>query len=295
MEKQKRILITGGNGFIGSRTALACHEAGHLVCVYDIAPFLTKFPRGVWCANGDITDTNELYNTFISFRPTHVIHLAAQTSVEQSLVSPYGNAETNIMGSLLVIKYTKQFGCHLTFASSAGVYEDTIFKASINEFSKTNPTNPYATSKLAVEFYIQSILKNNYTIFRYSNVYGPGANGGVVKEFIEGIKNGKVLTVRDGTRDYIYISDVVAANLLAVEKEMTGVFNVSTNVGTSTFRVMQKILDILNTKATYDNQPLLDGEIRHSILDEYKLTVHGWLPRISLDEGLCKTIESYSD
>lgn len=295
MEEEKRILITGGAGFIGTHTAMACQKAGHSVCVYDTQKPTENFPRGVQFVCGSINDVSSLDKVFSDFEPTHVIHLAAQTSVDFSLKHPYHVADVNIMGTLLVIKCVKEYGCHLIFASSAGVYADPVYSGPVNEFYKTEPKNPYAVSKLSGELYIRSLLKNNHTIFRYSNVYGPGANGGVIKKFIKDIKDGNELIVREGIRDYIYVDDVVSANLLAIEKNLTGTFNVSTSVGTPTPCLIQHMVEILNTKAVYDTKPLLSGEMKCSVLNNWLLTTHDWHPTISLDEGLRKTIEGYSN
>ena len=305
-----RILITGGAGFIGSHIADEAISNEHEVCIIDnlSSGRIENIPKGAHFVKLDIRDADKLSSVFNDFKPEVVNHQAAQTSVAISTRYPILDADINIMGSLNLIEESikhnvKQF----VFASTGGaIYGEISGDRLATENDVPSPISPYACSKFAIENYLKCFsLKSNmlYTILRYANVYGPRQNphgeAGVVAIFANNVIqklpiriNARNKTGDDGCiRDYVYVSDVVKANILACESRITiPVLNVGTGVGISTNTLLNNIKSLIdsNVKVTYG--PYRPGDVQRSVLDSTQFkNILG--DSININDGILNTVE----
>jgi UDP-glucose 4-epimerase len=298
-----KIMITGGAGFIGSHIVDAYIEAGHDVIVVDnlttgTKEFLHKRARFYEC---DII-SDELLAIFEKELPDVVSHHAAQMNVRVSLEKPVVDANVNILGLLNVLQCSVASGVKkFLFISSGGaVYGDTL-QIPTSEEVVPCPLSPYGLAKYVGEQYIQLFHRLhglNYSILRYGNVYGPRQNpygeAGVIAIFIAKMLAGQQPTILgDGeqTRDYVYVQDIVTANLLALEKGDHAIFNLGTGKETSVitlFALLQKQLDFQNVALYSDKN---QGEVSRNALDCARAKEGlGWVPEHDLQMGLEKTI-----
>jgi UDP-glucose 4-epimerase len=233
--------------------------------------------------------------TIQSFQPEAIYHLAAHTDVQTSFADPEGDAETNIFGTLNVIKAAKRLRVPVVFASTGGaMYGDCDYPASERE--KPEPRSPYAVSKLAAEGYLRTLMPHAHTILRYANVYGerqlPTLEGGVVAVFTERLAVGESVTIfGDGrqTRDFVHVDDVAVATVWAWQAR--GTFNVGTSVETSISDLLDMVRTALNLDEdgfTVRHEPARSGEVRRSVLDSTRLfqaSRGDWQPH-DLKDGL---------
>ncbi len=299
-----RILVTGGAGFIGSQVADAFIEAGHEVAIIDnlvsgdrrnLNPQAKHFEI-------DIEDAVAVKQVFDEWQPEVVDHHAAQVDVRISVADPLLDAKRNIIGSLNLIEAAlaakvKKF----IYANSGGAgygdpdptqlpcTEDTIFK----------PISPYGVSKTTVEAYLYSRHVThglNYVALRYGNVYGPRQSfgeAGVCAIFTHQMLHGEEAKIfGDGSqeRDYVFVKDVVAANLLALTDAADGPYNVGTGVGTTT----KQVFDAVAAATGYDRDPVMEaeraGEIQRIVLSPKKLQALGWQTSVTFAEGINQTV-----
>lgn len=299
-----QILVTGGAGFIGSHTVDALIEAGHDVIVIDNLSSGQKanIHPSARFYQMDIRDSG-LASIFKKHSPEFVFHFAAQINVRHSVSDPLNDANINILGTLNVLQNARVFGVKkIIFSSTGGVMYGDALTIPTPETHPSYPTSPYAIAKRTMENYLQFYF-NNYHVpfvaFRYANVYGPRQDNkgeaGVIAIFIENIMKGRVPTIYgDGsqTRDFIFIQDIVKANLLAMESSLIGIYNVSTSKETSILDLFKVIKNVLSFPhhAKFDDLP--SGEVRRSALDFQKLfSETQWKPNFSLKEGIIKTCE----
>lgn len=299
-----KIAITGGAGFIASNIADAYIKLGHDVSIID--NLSTGFMRNVNSAahfyNIDIT-TPELTKLFEQEHFDFVSHHAAQMNVRFSVANPLADASTNILGSINICEACVRTGVKkIVFASSGGtVYgEQSEFPAP--EEHRLNPCSPYGISKVSVEkylFYYKNVLGLDNCIFRYGNVFGPRQNphaeAGVIAIFIDKMLAGEQPVINgDGgiTRDYIYIADVVKANCLALQPEVSGTFNVAAGIETSVNTIFKKLKALTGSPCEEFHGPAKAGEQRRSVCSIEKFRkLHGWVPDFTFDAGLAKTLE----
>lgn len=300
-----KILITGGAGFLGSHLVDQLIKRGDKATVIDnlSSGSIANLNKKSEFINLDINNKN-IQKIITKIKPDYIFHLAAQTSVSKSIENPKNDLKTNlislvpILEAAIKIKIKKFF-----FASSAAVYGEAK-QIPINENFPKNPTSPYGIAKLSTEFLINMYSKSYklpYVIFRYSNIYGPrqdsSAEGGVVSIFINNILKGKPVTIfGDGeqTRDFIYVSDVVNANLLLLEKNIVGTFNIATATNISINNLFEKISRISGLDSARLFAPSKYMEIKKSSLSPEKIKKEtGWFPKISIDQGLKSTIHSF--
>ena len=308
----KRILITGGAGFIGSHIADRFDREGYEVIVVDnlVGGKKENIRHLKNCSfyNTDIRNREELEKVFAENKDiSYVFHEAAQVSVSVSIDNVCYDAEENVIGLINVLDMCRKYNVKkILFAGTAAAYgipDSSVSK----EDSNIAPLAPYGLSKVFGEHYIRmynSLFGLNYIIFRYSNVYGPrqSAHGeaGVVSIFNDRIRTDKEVFIDgDGeqTRDFIYVKDVAEANYLAAVEDVVNVtMNVSTNEKTSInelFNTMKKYLGHKN-KVIY-RKPRI-GDIRDSRLDNNLLKTNtSWNYRYSLDEGLKEYAEYEED
>lgn len=295
---KRRILVTGGAGFIGSHVVDVFIEAGFEVSVVD--SFVTGRRRNVNPAAKvfvcDIRDRS-LHNVLEAVRPEVVVHHAAQVRVSTSIRDPLTDAATNVAGSINLLEACKNVGVRkVIYASSAAIYGDPE-RIPVRENDPARPISPYGVSKFTVEQYLyvyKALYGIEYTILRYSNVYGPRQDshgeGGVVAIFNDQITHGRPCTIfGDGeqTRDFVYVKDVARANLLAIDKGDGEVFNVSTQTESSVNEVVKVLEEALRVPAVVHFAPERAGDIRRSVLSNDKIRkILGWEPMYDLRRGI---------
>jgi len=296
------ILVTGGAGFIGSHIVDAYIENNHnVVIVDDMSRGRKEFinPKATF---HQISISNPQLPDIIQKENIEVInHHAAQISVSDSVKNPVKDAESNIIGSLQLLQNAVECGIdRFIFASTGGaIYgEQDYFPA--REDHPQKPTSPYGLSKLSVEGYLR-FYKEQYglksIVFRYGNVFGPRQNpngeAGVVAIFYNRLLKGLVPIINgDGeqTRDYIFVRDVVRANLLALNLNGSDIFNVGTGQETSVNELTRLILEAAESDIDAQTSKKNNFEQRRSCLDYRKLKGSlNWSPEVSLEEGLTET------
>ncbi|MDP1710697.1 MAG: NAD-dependent epimerase/dehydratase family protein, partial [candidate division WWE3 bacterium] len=255
----------------------------------------------------DICDLPKLEEVFQDFKPEAVFHLAAHIDLRESFKDPAQDAQNNIVGSLNILKLMPDFGTRkIIFSSTGGAIYGEAVQIPTSETYFSIPASPYGISKLSVEHYLnvwQKLHGIEYVALRYSNVYGPRQGGkgeaGVTAIFIKKMLKGEPIEIfGDGkqTRDYVYVADVVAANLAALEFHGSGVFNIATGLEVSVNEVYEKISKLLSYTTPSANAPAVKGEILRSALDASRAKKElGWEPKVSLEEGLRETVDFFKD
>lgn len=302
-----KVLVTGGAGFIGSHVVDRLIAAGHAVVVVDdLSTGRKEFvsPR----AKLHVVDVRDerLGEAFQAERPEAIVHLAAQADVRRSVEDPALDAAINIGGMLNLLRCCqRQKVARVVYASSGGaVYGDTATLPTPEEHP-TRPASPYGISKLVAEHYLacwEALYGVSGIALRYANVYGPRQNplgeAGVVAIFAHRLLRGEPITINgDGeqTRDYVYVEDVAEATLRALERaETRGAVNIGTGVQTSVNALLQRLEAVAGVKAHAHHGPPKPGEQRRSALDpSLAKRLLGWTPKMTLDEGLRRTLEYF--
>ncbi|MCU0406003.1 MAG: NAD-dependent epimerase/dehydratase family protein [Ignavibacteriaceae bacterium] len=301
-----KILVTGGAGFIASQIADSYIREGHEVYILD--NLSTGFEKNInpkaHFIKSDISSP-AILDIFKKEKFDVVNHHAAQIDVRKSVNDPIFDANTNILGSINLLQCCIKTGVKkFMFASTGGaVYgEQEYFPA--DEKHPTNPVSPYGITKLAIEKYL-FFYKNEYglshTILRYANVYGPRQNpfgeAGVVAIFTSKLlKNENPIINGDGkqTRDYVFVEDVVKANVVTLNSLSSNIYNIGTGIETSVNQLFEKLNNIAGSKAVEKHGPSPKGEQARSVITSDKLfNEFHWKPSVKIDEGLRKTFESF--
>jgi len=300
------VLVTGGAGFIGSHIVDAYLAAGWKVVVVD-----DLFTGHVENVNPqaefhqlDIRDPR-LEVLFQRHKFDLVSHQAARGNVRMSMEDPMTYADVNVRGGINVLECCRKYGVRKIIYSSTGgcVYGEPRYLPA-DETHPLQPRDPYGGSKASAELYLPVYEMNyglRYTILRYPNVYGPRQDpfgeAGVVSIFIgQMLRNIQPIINGDGEqlRDYVYISDVVRANLLVSESGDNDVFNVGWGKGTSVNQIFHMLKSILGSEVAEVHGPPKLGEIRQTYLDSRKADkVLGWRPQIPLQDGLQNTVDYF--
>jgi UDP-glucose 4-epimerase len=303
-----KIAVTGGAGFIGSHIVDAYINAGHDVVIIDdmsggklsnIHPNATFVHMSITSPEIDAVFAREKFDV--------VNHHAAQVSVRISVEDPLFDADINVKGLLNILEASRRHGVKkIIFASSAGtVYgEQRYFPA--DEKHGKNPVSQYGVTKLVGEKYLfcyQALYGIQYVVLRYTNVYGPRQNphgeAGVVAIFIEKMLKGEQPIINgDGTqtRDYIFVSDVVQANMIAIKEGVVGTFNCATGAEYTVNTIFQLLQ--LKTRARLQKKygPAKEGEQKRSVASYEKIRhVLGWKPEVSFQEGLNRTADWFAE
>lgn len=299
-----KTLITGGCGFIGSHIAEALVAEGVQVRVFDNFSSgkrenLKGFGDGVDIVRGDIRDPEVLRGAMSGV--DHVFHEAALVSVAVSVEQPEDNDAINIRGTLNVLQAARAAGVkRVVLASSAAVYGNNPALPK-REDMLPEPESPYALGKLAGEYYLRlySRLYGVETVaLRYFNVFGPRQDGksmysGVISRFTDDIRAGRAPTIfGDGeqTRDFVFVKDVVQANLLAMRSKAVGngeVLNVATGSQISLLQLWEALRGITGSRLVPSFKEARQGDIRHSLADIGKISrTLGYQPQYGLEYGL---------
>lgn len=298
-----RVLITGGCGFIGSNLAEELSKRYDVVVLDDLSSGSLKNIDGldVEFIKGSITNIDLLKEFFRDI--DCVFHQAAVVSIQDSIENPIKVNEVNVEGTLNVLVAARDAGVKkIINASSCAVYGDAS-KLPLREEAKVNPKSPYAVTKLVGEYYCK-IFSEIYGLrtvsLRYFNVYGPkqyytSDYAAVIPKFITRIIRGKSpIIYGDGkqTRDFIFVKDVVLANVLALESKAEGVFNIATGKAISIEELASLIMDILGKDLEIKYDKPREGDIRHSIGDISKAKeILGFEPKYSIEKGLRETVK----
>jgi nucleoside-diphosphate-sugar epimerase len=303
--KQKTILITGGSGFIGSHITEALVKQGYKIRILDdfstgkLENLAAIPPNDLEIIEGDVADLAMVDAAVAGCE--YVFHEAAIASVPKSVNDPIGTGKINYGGTLNVLEAARKHGVRrVVFAGSAAVYGDepTLPKT---ESMPTKPITPYGVDKLASElmghFYAKT-LGVEFVCLRYFNVFGLRQDpfspySGVISIFCDRIRQGIApIIYGDGlqSRDFVHVSDVVAANLLAMTHPLAS--RQTFNVGRGESVSLLDITSILNELMGKDLQPIHQepraGDIRHSLADNTALTALGWLPKVGIRQGLAE-------
>ena len=301
-----KVLVTGGAGFIASHIVDAYVERGHEVFIFDDLSTGQKSnlnPKATFL-EVDIADAKAV-KLIEQIKPDLLNHHAAQMDVRHSVADPQFDARVNILGFINLLEACKNAGTKkVIFASSGGaVYgEQDVFPAP--EEHPTRPSSPYGVSKRTGELYLsyyRQAFGLPYIALRYANVYGPRQSNkgeaGVVAIFISLLLAGKSAMINgDGkqTRDYVYVGDVAAASVAALESPYVGEINIGTGVETDVVTLFQSLRQGAGSKLEASHGPAKIGEQRRSCLAAQRAAdIFGWRPQVSLREGLERTIAYY--
>ncbi len=302
----KRVVVTGGAGFIGVHSVEALLETGAEVLVVDDLRHASyrPLPAGAELAVADIAE-EPARAAIEAWRPAAILHLAAQGGVNRSWREPAEDAHINVLGTVSVLTAAMAAGCRrVVVASSGGALYGAAKRLPTPEDEPTQPRSPYGTAKLCIEHYLGLFTRTgslDALALRYGNVYGPGQDGtgeaGVVAISSHRLLAGKAPVIRgDGsqTRDFTYVGDIVAANVLGLASTVTGALNIGTGRETAIGDLVHRLLVIAGFGGEAEREPLPTGEVARSALDNALAGERlGWRPHVSLDDGLARTLESF--
>lgn len=304
-----KIVVTGGAGFIGSHLVDSYITAGNQVAVID------NLSSGV---EENLNPKADFYNLDIGsqqaalkvkkLKPDILNLHAAQIDIRKSVSDPLLDAQSNILGHINLLQAAKESKSvkKIIFASTGGaIYGDARVTPTAEDYPAW-PISPYGIAKLTGEhylYYYQQVYAIPFVSLRYSNVYGPRQNphseAGVVAIFCSKmISNQQPIINGNGkqTRDYVYISDVVKANLLVTEKNIQGIYNISTGVETDINSIFRKLSLILAPDVKEVHGSAKEGEQQRSVLDCSKAQKDfDWKPEVNIDQGLQETAEFFKN
>ncbi len=304
--ENKRVLITGGAGFIGSNLAEKLAEENEVVILDDLSTgkienieALIK-KDNVTFIHGSITDLGLLQESFKDI--DYVFHQAAIASVPKSIKDPKSSNEVNITGTLNVLIAAKDARIKkLVYASSSSVYGDTSLLP-ISEDIPLDPLSPYAVAKAAGEFY-SKVFNDLYDLptisLRYFNVFGPKQDpnshyAAAIPKFINAIMNDEQPVIYgdgDQSRDFTFVNHVVEANILACESDMMGVFNIACGKRVTINQLVSIINEILGKNIEPIYTEPRSGDIRHSVADISKAISFGYKPESDFKNELRETVK----
>jgi UDP-glucose 4-epimerase len=307
-----RTLVTGGAGFIGSNLADALIERGDEVTIVDNIStgrrenLTGALARGAELVESDIRDADAMRDLLARVKPEVVFHLAAQIDVRHSVADPAADARINVEGTVNMLSAALDAGVRRFVNTSTGgaIYgEGQILPAP--EDHPVAPMSPYGNSKFCAENYC-SLFRRLHGLstvsLRYGNVYGPRQDplgeAGVIAIFCGKLLEGGRPTVYgngEQTRDYDYVGDVVAANLVAAGTDTPGPYNVGTGVETSVLELVDALREVGGAGDEFQPQfePERPGEVQRIAIDPSRARDElGWEPRVQLREGLERTLAS---
>jgi UDP-glucose 4-epimerase len=298
-----RAIVTGGAGFIGSGLVDALIERGdEVVVIDDLTSGERRFVNSG--ARLEIRDIRspEAASLIREVRPDVLFHLAAQMSVSYSVRMPLVDAGINIIGSVNLLEAAAEVGSRIVFSSSGGTVYGEPVQIPTPETAPRWPVSPYGVSKLSFEHYLAAFRAHrgiDFVSLRYANVYGPRQSphgeAGVVAIFCEGLLGRRTFKIHGpgtDTRDYVYVDDVVRANLVAVDRGTGGFYNVGTGRETDVNTIYRLVAERFGTDEEAEHGPARPGDIHRSVLDvslaERDL---GWRPEVDLATGIGRTVD----
>ncbi len=300
------ILVTGGAGFIGSNVTDAFINEGHNVIILD------NFSSG---KDENVNSKAKVYrmdiqdaaveNIFRDEKIEVMCHLAAQMDVRKSVADPKFDASVNVLGFLNLMEQGRKYDLKKVIFSSTGgaIYgEQDYFPADENH--PMQPLSPYGITKLTTEkylFFYKEIYGIDHVILRYANIYGPRQNphgdAGVVAIFtLKMLKGEQPIINGDGkqTRDYVFVGDVVRANVLALMYTGSNIFNIGTGIETDVNQLFNHIKKLTGSSAEEKHIPAKAGEQMRSVISSKKINeMLGWKPTVTVEEGLKRTVEFF--
>ncbi len=307
--KDKCLVVTGGAGFIGSNLVRKLADNNNVIVIDDLSSGSLKNiedlikTKKINFIKGSVTNNKLLQKTFRDV--DYVFHQAAIASVTKSIEDPIKTNNVNVNGTLNVLIAAKDNDVQkVIFASSCSVYGDSP-ELPKNEDMMPYPISPYSVNKLVSEYYCKvftEVYGLKTVALRYFNVYGPrqspkGDYAAVISKFIfKALKNNPLIIYGNGkqTRDFVYINDIVDANIIAAESKENGVFNIGTGVQVSIYQLAKLIMSIIgkNLKLVYKKSRI--GDIKCSYADISKAKKKfGYRPKFTLNRGLEKTIKYF--
>ncbi len=304
-----KILVTGGAGFIGSNIVDAYIAAGHKVVIVDnlSAGKLRNVNNKAKFYRADIRDDRKINDIFRRERPEIVNHHAAQIDVRKSVLDPVFDAQVNVLGTLNLLENCVKYKVKkFIFASSGGVMYGECGKTPPAETAPANPLSPYGVTKHTTEVYLNYYAATygiKYLVFRYGNVYGPRQDphgeAGVVAIFIQRIQNNSEINIfgnGEQLRDYVFVGDVVRANLLGLKKGVNEIINIGTQKASSVNTLFAELSMITgyDQKAVYQSPRL--GELQKSFLSTAKAKkLLGWQSTVNFKDGLIQTVDYFNN
>jgi UDP-glucose 4-epimerase len=299
-------VVTGGAGFIGVHSVEALVDAGAAVLVVDDLRHASyrALPASARLEVADVAEA-PARAAIEAWKPESILHLAAQGGVNRSWREPAADAHINVLGTVSVLAAAIACGCRrVVVASSGGALYGAARRLPTPEDEPSQPRSPYGTAKLCIEHYLGHFTRAGAIealALRYGNVYGPGQDGtgeaGVVAISSYRLLAGQAPVIRgDGsqTRDFTYVGDIVAANLLGLGSTMTGALNIGTGVETAIGDLVRRLCTLAGYAAEPRREPLPPGEVARSALDNTLAGDRlGWRPTVSLDDGLARTLDSF--
>lgn len=299
------ILVTGAAGFVGSEITDKFIELGHKVTIIDnlSTGLEANINPNAEFVKADINDDLAV-ETIKKSNLDIIIHCAAQMNVRYSVEYPKIDAKNNIIGTINILEAARKYGVKkVVFASSGGtVYGDQDYFPA-DEEHRLRPCSPYGITKVACEkylYYYKQVYGLNYVAYRYGNIYGerqnPKGEAGVIAIFTEKMLNREQPVINgDGsiTRDYVYIKDVVKANVLALNDEVSGVFNITTGVETSTNQIFTLLKELTGSDCKEFHGPAKPGEQKRSVCSYQKIyDMFKWKPDYDLRGGMRETVDA---
>jgi UDP-glucose 4-epimerase len=306
MQADQTVIVTGGAGFIGSHLVDALVERVKRVVVIDKRKVSKAWKNAKATYKvSDIRDAS--FGEWVQkYKPGTIFHLAAHIDDRESVHEPAMNADNNIIGSLNVFEAARKHGVKKVLFASTGVVYGQQGTVPIAIDAQTHPMTPYAISKLTAEQYLRfyrSVYDLSFAALRLGNVYGPRQDGsvecGAIAIFSSRFLAGdQVYVNNDGktTRDYVHVSDVVQAFLLAAGSDTSGVYNVGTGEGTETLKLYELVQDAVGVHAQPNWREDIQDELKHVALDASLTTKDfGWAPQIMIEQGVQDTVNWYRD
>jgi UDP-glucose 4-epimerase len=303
-----KILVTGGAGFIGSHLVDSLLEQNNEVFIIDNLSNSThefvnkKAGFSVW----SVLDF-ELEKSFDEFKPDAVVHLAAQTDVTTSVREPIIDAQENILGMINVLELSVKYNVKkLVFSSSGGAIYGEAENLPADENSPVLPMSPYGTAKYSCEEYIRlysRLYDLNYSILRFSNVYGPrqkpADEGGVVAIFAMNLLKDircRIFGSGEQTRDFVFVQDVVDGIINAINCKENCTVNISTGKETSVNHLYNLMTQATSVSTTCKYEPARKGEVLRNVLSNEKAKSEiGFNPSVAIEDGVKKTIDFFKE
>lgn len=303
-----KILVTGGAGFIASHVSDSLLELGHRVAIVDnlATGKRENLPAAATFYEVDVRD-QALEDVFRTENPEVVVHHAAHIEVARSVREPAYDASVNILGSLNLLECCRAYGVRkVIYAGTAGALFGEPSYLPVGEDHPIDPLSPYGVSKHTVEHYLFTYRVNHgidYVVLRYPNVYGPRQDphgeAGVVAIFSLQMLAGKQPVIfGDGTktRDYCNVADIAAANVLALNTPVSGVYNLGRGIEVSDLEVFEAVRTAVGSEVVPSFVPVRPGEVQRIALDASKAERElGWSWKIDFIEGVSGAVGFYRE